>query len=137
MLQDEFIEAVERYGADIANWPQSLQEPARALALRDSACQNALATAQQLQGLLRSLPDTPVPAELWGKLFAVPERAAQVSLAVLWSMLGRFGRVGSAAAFAGALLAGVMLAGMDVSVFDASGAESLETLSTAAVWGLL
>ncbi len=137
MLQDEFNAALERYGADMTNWPQAQQEPARALALRDTASQNALATAQRLQGLLRALPDEPVPAELWGKLFAVPERAAQVSLAVLWSMLGRFGRLGSAVAFAGALMAGVMLAGMDVSAFDASGAESLDTLSTAAVWGLL
>lgn len=129
--------ALERYGADMANWPKPLQEPARELAQRDAACQNALAAAQRLQGMLRALPDTPVPAELWGKLFAVPEQAAQISLAVLWSMLGRFGRVGSAVAFTGAMMAGVMLAGMDVSAFDAGGAESLESLSTAAVWGLL
>lgn len=137
MSQDEFIEAVARYGADISNWPKSLQEPARALALRDVGCQNALAQALRLQGLLRTLPDTPVPAELWGKLFAVPEQASQLSLAVFWNMLGRFGRVSSAVAFAGALMVGVMLAGMDVSVFDSSGAEGLESLSTAAVWGLL
>lgn len=137
MLQDEFIAAVERYGADMSRWPQALQEPARALLLRDAACQSALATAQRLQGLLRALPDAPVPAALWGKLFAVPEQAAQVSLAVLWGMLGRFGRFGSAVAFAGALMMGVMLAGMDVSLFDNSSADGLETLSAAAVWGLL
>ncbi len=128
--QDAMLAALDRYGADLANWPEALRATAQDKAMRDSQFLAAFTEAQALQRLLRGLPEEPVPADLWGKLFAVPERYAQTSLAVLWSMLGRFGRVGSLAAFAGALMCGVMLGSLDAS-------DSIDAFAAMDSFGLL
>lgn len=106
---DEMTDMLDRCGADIGAWPEPWRAQAQERAARDPQFLASLSAQQRLQQLLRRLPDAPVPAELWTKLFALPKRQAQLSLAVLWEMLGRFGRVGSAAGLASALMFGVWL----------------------------
>lgn len=123
---DEMLTMLDRYGADISAWPQAWRTQAQERAARDPQFLDNLSAQQRIQQVLRQLPDTPVPAELWTKLFALPKRQAQLSLAVLWMMLGRFGRVGSAAGLASALLFGVWLGTAFPTESDASVDDTIE-----------
>ncbi len=109
MQRDEMLTMLDKHGADLRAWPEALRGQAQELAARDPQFLASLSTQQRLQQLLRQLPEEPMPAELWGKLFALPKRQAQLSLAVLWEIMGRFGRFGSAAGLASALVFGVWL----------------------------
>lgn len=109
MQRDDLLTMLDRYGADLRAWPEAWRHQAQECAARDPQFLASLSAQQRLQQLLRQMPEEPVPAELWGKLFALPKSQAQLSLSVLWNLMGRFGRVGSAAGMASALLFGVWL----------------------------
>lgn len=89
------------------------------------------AEAERLQQLIRHLPEAQISAALWGQLFAIPERYAQASLAVLWTMLGRAGRLGSVMGLASALVLGVWLG------VGEAGQEGLDAFAEVSNWGLL
>jgi hypothetical protein len=86
---------------------------------------------ERLQQLIRNLPEAQISAALWGQLFAIPERYAQASLAVLWTMLGRTGRLGSVMGLASALVLGVWLGVGEV------GQDSMDVFAEVSNWGLL
>lgn len=126
MQRDELLTMLDRHGAGLHAWPEALRGQAQELAARDPQFLASLSAQQRLQQLLRQLPEEPVPTELWGKLFALPKRQAQLSLAVLWDMMGRFGRVGSAAGLASALLLGVWLGTAFPTETDAGVDDTIE-----------
>lgn len=62
MTLDEFEDALDHYGADLAHWPEPEAAAARDLLERSSPAQQSLARASELDGRLRALMGGPVAA---------------------------------------------------------------------------
>jgi hypothetical protein len=103
-------EWLDRYGPELARWPEHERARAREWLIRVPAARAELAAAQRLETLLRELPaPKPAPALREAVLAAAPGVRPRrlVALRELWFMLGGLRLAGPA--FAAALLLGITL----------------------------
>jgi len=111
LSQDRFMALAEAYGGDIARWPESEREAARALLLQDpQGLGRELAEAATLDRLLDLAPAGMVDSALLGRLVAAAPRPAVSArrwIAGLGAALGL-----GVSAMAGVTV-GVVLAGHD------------------------
>ena len=71
MTMDEFGKALDRYGGDLARWPNALRGEAEALTARDVEAAALLAQSARLDDLLaEAMRPLPVDAALIGRIVA-------------------------------------------------------------------
>lgn len=77
MTFDDFEDALDQYGSDLAGWPDALAAPARRLLEQSSQAQQALAAARQMDQGLDAMFARPVvaPAGLADRIVAGASKA--------------------------------------------------------------
>ena len=71
MTREELAEALDRYGGDLARWPEEIAAAAHELVARDRAAADDLAAAKRLDGLLgEAAREAPVDAAVIGRIMS-------------------------------------------------------------------
>ena len=95
MTIDELEQALDRWGADLGDWPATEAERARALLAIDAAARRKLDAARKVDDLLRGLRGHAAPAHLAGRIMALvraPDREADHLEQMLRWLTGRIWR---------------------------------------------
>ncbi len=127
MTPEAFADLLDRYGPDLARWPEDLQGPARGVLDRSEDARTALREAEALATLLDQAPAGEVHAALTARVLAGAPGAVQKSadgwlrgvMGLLWP---EFGWVRPAA-----LMAASLVAGLYVGVTGSTAASSDES----------
>lgn len=138
MTLDEFEDALDQYGADLADWPEQTAAAARDLLANSPPAQQALALAIRLDGGLAELMSTPVgaprgladrilaqaaPAPHQADILTFPTRPAMQPAAAPAAPPSRFWHTDRAAMIAAAVLVVCFIGGV-MTVYTVSPATA-------------
>lgn len=126
MTPERFAALAEAYGGDLARWPEPEREAARALRLRDPACEAVIAHAAALDAAL-AMASVPAPgAALVGRVIAAAAERPAWRVSGPWRWLTGAALAGACAA---GLLTGALVGPLDLSALSLRPADAADEAS--------